>query len=227
MYIGILDDDSRFIDILKDSLANYGDNTYKVFHSVTVDIFKENFDMFFLDVMLGDKESFIFGEKLTLRKPEMTLVYISSIDHFVYDSIYLTSFFFVRKSNLDNDLPKLFDKYNKRLFADTKVLDFISNSCKQSVLQRDIIHITSRKNSVTITTNDKEYIVYKSLKYIYKLLDKNSFYKLNSYTVLNFEHIKKVTEQSIILVNGKEHFFSRESKKPFMNAYGIFKRFKL
>ncbi|MEG0453325.1 MAG: hypothetical protein RR558_09695 [Coprobacillus sp.] len=84
----------------------FGDNEYKVYDCPSEDIIRENFDVFFLDVMLDGKESFDFGEQLSLRNPKIILVYISSMDDFVYDSIYQTSFFFVRKSNIDKDLIK-------------------------------------------------------------------------------------------------------------------------
>lgn len=227
MYIGILDDNLQFVKILQEELAQFGEHEYRIYHSISQKMLDEQFDILFLDVMLDGKESFDFGEAFSLKNPAVTLVYISSMDHFVYDSIYQTSFFFVRKSDLNFDLSRLFEKYNTKIISEKETLEFTANKCKEIILQKDIISIVSRKNSITIVTHNQKYLVYKTLKYIYELLNKNNFYRLNSYTILNFNHIDKITSNIITLDNEEKIYFSKGNRGAFMRAYSTFKREKL
>lgn len=227
MLIGILDDDNRYIDILKEKLNVFGENTYKTYIGLSKKIFEEDFDIFFLDVMLEGEKSFDFGEQLIRNKPKTTLVYISSIDDFVYDSIYQTSFFFIRKSTIDKDLLKFFNKYYKRIADENMTFEFISCGIKELVLQKNIIYITSKKNCIVIKTYTSEYLVYNSLKKIYNVLNKDMFYKLNSYTILNFESVESIEQKGVLMKNNENIHFTRNSKHLFIDAYRSYRKKKV
>ena len=54
--------------------------------------------------------------------PHTTLVYISSVEHFVFESYKQKTFYFVRKSNLYPDLKEFYKKYNQSQLNDKQIL---------------------------------------------------------------------------------------------------------
>lgn len=115
MYIAIVDDDKNFLHILQEELLKlFNDCQIDCYDNINDDLYKKQYDILFLDVMLYDNKSFDLGEKVNSIYPNTILVYISSIEHFVYESYRQNTFFFVRKSCLYDDLLELKKKYNNR-----------------------------------------------------------------------------------------------------------------
>ena len=151
------------------------------------------------------------------------MVYISSIDHFIYDSIEQNIFYFLRKSNLENDFNKFYKKYLSLKTNKTKTLQVISDRYSYIINQDDIIYIESYKNHVTINTTDNSYKVYKSLTKILEDLDYKQFYRLNKFMVVNLDKVNSFNDKCINLDN-KLIDFTRGSRNSFIEAYGIYKR---
>ena len=87
MKVMIIDDDAEFINQLK----TYLNQTFKnvqidTYISFCDEIYTQEYDCVFLDVMLKEGESFEYGMNISKIYPRTIIIYISSIDHFVYDS---------------------------------------------------------------------------------------------------------------------------------------------
>ncbi|MFR7590373.1 MAG: LytR/AlgR family response regulator transcription factor [Longibaculum sp.] len=222
MKIGIIDDDQEFAEILEKELQQLFSNPQiTIYQNITDEIYKREYDILFLDVLLYDKKSFDQGEQILTTFPATTLVYISSMDNFVFESYKQRTFYFVRKSNLHQDLIQLSKKYNQKEISHKQVLTIQGNI---NILQCDIIYMNSSKNQIIIYTTYNEYTIYSSLKEIYEQLDKNYFYRFNSYTIMNFRHVIDVREKYVYLTQEKKIVFTRNSKDKFMKAYMEYRR---
>ena len=80
MKIGIIDDDKEFAEVLNKELEQlFSQVQIKKYQEISDELYKEEFDILFLDVLLYDKKSFNEGEKILTVFPHTTLVYISSV----------------------------------------------------------------------------------------------------------------------------------------------------
>ncbi|WP_270855239.1 response regulator, partial [Longibaculum muris] len=123
MKIGIIDDDKEFAEVLNKELEQlFSQVQIKKYQEISDELYKEEFDILFLDVLLYDKKSFNEGEKILTVFPHTTLVYISSVEHFVFESYKQKTFYFVRKSNLYPDLKEFYKKYNQSQLNDKQIL---------------------------------------------------------------------------------------------------------
>lgn len=220
MKIAIIDDEEEFGLILKEKLIKfYPSAQIDIFVSACLEFFYNQYDIVFLDVMLGSDKSFEHGEKILEFYPDTVLVYISSLNDFVYDSYKQESFFFVRKEKLNDDLTAFYKKYTKSISHHSATITISYANQDIELLQHDIIYITSNKNKINIYTQTRVYTIYMSLKKIMLLLDEKYFYRLNSFAIINFNYILKFDKKRIMMSNGDELKFTRNSEVPFVNAY--------
>lgn len=228
MRIGIVDDDQEFTKILINEIAHiFPDNITTTYQNMSQELYQEDFDIIFLDVLLYNHKSFEDCEKLLTNRPNTILVYISSIEHFVYDSYRQNSFFFIRKSKLHEDIMDFSLKYKQKKQLENQILTITSHKKIIDLLQRDIICIQSNRNKAILYTTYTKYIVYLSLTELMKKLDHICFYKLNSYTIVNLDHILEIEDKDIILTKQLKIDFTRNSKDNFIKAYTEYRRNKV
>ncbi|WP_154888681.1 LytTR family DNA-binding domain-containing protein [Longibaculum muris] len=220
MKIAIIDDEQEFALILKEKLIKfYPSAQIDIFVSACLEFYQNQYNIVFLDVMLGSDKSFEDGEKILNLYPDTVLVYISSLNDFVYDSYKQESFFFVRKEKLHDDLTAFYKKHIKSIQHNFATITISYANQNIELLQHDIFYIISNKNKINIYTQTSVYTIYMSLKKVMLLLDEKYFYRLNSFTIINFDHILKFDKKRIIISNGDELKFTRNSEVPFVNAY--------
>lgn len=225
MKVAIVDDDQIFMNQLKTNLTHSFDNieidTYRFFHD---EIYTKDYQCLFLDVMLKEGESFVFGEMMLNVNPNITIVYISSIDHFVYQSYQQDTFFFIRKSNFDKDYENFVKKYKQLQLKENQTLTLTIHNMPIPLPQQDIVYIESMRNQIIVYTTSNSYIAYMTLKDTYQKLDQNQFYKLNSHIIVNLNYVIHVNKDHLLLTQNTSIPFTRGSKKSFMNTYVQYRR---
>ncbi|MEE0966401.1 MAG: LytTR family transcriptional regulator DNA-binding domain-containing protein [Bacilli bacterium] len=222
MNVMIIDDDLKFGNLLKDKLSDIFNNVnIRVFDEYLEGIINGTEDILFLDVMLGDKESFAIGERLSFLYPHLVLVYISSHDCFVYESYCQRTFFFIRKSRLDKDLENFYEKYRRIISGNEIEITYSNTDIK--LKHNDIVYVESRRNKVLIYTHYQDYEMYISLIQFERLLNAKEFYRFNSHLLINLNHIRKVEKKYFELSNGKRVEYTRDSKKKFIMVYAKYR----
>ena len=89
----------------------------------------------------------------------------------------------------------------------------------------DICYIQSHRNACTFFTVNHEYQQYITLKRCAETLCRNiAFYKINSYTIINFKYVTKINSQSVTLSNKQTFNVSRQSKD-IVEKYHAYRRY--
>lgn len=232
MKIAIIDDDLNFCQNLKNNIMThyqFSDFSVDIYDRILSEIYTKEYDIVFLDVLLEDGKSFDKGRQIKDLIPQTIIVYMSIYEQFVYDSYKEDSFFFIRKSNIDNDLDDVFEKFKKLYLEKQKMVNIVLNGQTINIPEEKILFIESQKNTnkIIIHLLNESFEVYSSLKSFLKKLDSHNFYKLNSYIVINLNHLESIEKDSLYLINGQEIRFTRGSKVGLLEAYYQFKRGKL
>ena len=216
----IIDDDAEFINQLK----TYLNQTFKnvqidTYISFCNEIYNQEYDCVFLDVMLKEGESFEYGMNISKLYPRTIIIYISSVDHFVYDSYQQNTFFFIRKSHFDEDYYNFVKKYQKMHLQVQATFSIIVQGIHINIKQQDIIYVESLRNQIIIHTSMQTYTSYQTLKQTYQELNHHYFYKLNNHIIINLDYVISIQKQHIELVKQICIPFTRGSKKPFIQRY--------
>ena len=216
----IIDDDTEFTKQLKTYLnQTFQDIQMDTYISFCNDIYTKEYDCVFLDVMLKEGESFEYGMNISKLYPHTIIVYISSVDHFVYESYQQNTFFFIRKSHFNEDYQNFVKKYQKMHLRIQEEISFIIKGVHIHIKQQDIIYVESLRNQIIIHTPIQTYTSYQTLKQTYQELNHHNFYKFNNHIIVNLDYVVSIQKQHIELIKQICIPFTRGSKKTFMQRY--------
>jgi len=228
MKLAIIDDDINFGEQFKIKLLDLFDENVEidVYTDVEKKIFYKQYDLVFQDILLADKESFDDGEHLLQFSPETLLIYISNYDHFVFDTYKQKTFYFIRKSKLDNDLANFYVKFTKYISQKNLVVDLLINSQTIKIPQNDILYAHSLidQNKIDICTKNGHLGPYITLKRLMLKLDPVMFYRFNSHTIINLKYVQSIEKDCLIMIDNEKIYFTKNSKPKFLYAYAIFKQ---
>ena len=216
----IIDYDTEFTKQLKTYLnQTFQDIQMDTYISFCNDIYTKEYDCVFLDVMLKEGESFEYGMNISKLYPHTIIVYISSVDHFVYESYQQNTFFFIRKSHFNEDYQNFVKKYQKMHLRIQEEISFIIKGVHIHIKQQDIIYVESLRNQIIIHTPIQTYTSYQTLKQTYQELNHHNFYKFNNHIIINLDYVVSIQKQHIELIKQICIPFTRGSKKTFMQRY--------
>lgn len=230
MKILIIDDDLVFgerLEKLINEKFNNKKNDIVVRSSISDLDMKQKYDYYFIDIMLEGENGINCGKTIIDKNYFAKIIYMSSEESLVYDTFVSKVYFFLRKENLKQDLERLWLKVNQDNIKNNDYIEIISDRKKQMILKRDIIYIESNRNKCQIYMIKDQYEVYKTLKSFLDELDTNQYFRLNSYTIINLEHVKNVNGKKVTLIND-EVFVLKRNYNDFIDAYhnNYMKRYK-
>lgn len=230
MKILIIDDDLVFgekLEKLINEKFNNKKNDIVVRSSISDLDMKQKYDYYFIDILLEGENGINCGKTIIDKNYFAKIIYMSSEESLVYDTFVSKVYFFLRKENLKHDLERLWLKVNQDNIKNNDYIEIISDRKKQMILKRDIIYIESNRNKCQIYMIKNQYEVYKTLKSFLDELDTNQYFRLNSYTIINLEHVKNVNGKKVTLIND-EVFVLKRNYNDFIDAYhnNYMKRFK-
>ncbi len=226
MVIGIIEDDSYFLNILNDKVKKVIQendiiltyNNFKSFDDVLNDK-KQEFDLLLLDIELGKNNGIDLALKVNEITPYTQIIYITAYMQYVSDVYQSKHTYFINKENLDKYFPIAINQAIENINHLKSQYLYISwNKQKNEVYQKDIIYI-ERKSRVSYVYTKKE--VYKTSLKINELilLLNDSFCICHKSFILHMDYIKDINHNSVQLMNQQIIPISRSQKEVFKKLY--------
>lgn len=158
MNIAICDDDIEFCTTLKRQLTDclqYNDiiDIYYSGEMFLAGCKKCNYDAVFLDLYMGGMTGFETAEKLAHCGKETDIIFLTSNDLMVYDSFEYQPFYFLRKAQYQQVLPKVISKLKGKL-KQNGIVQFDIYGSSESIAVSSIIYIQSDNHYIIIHTNN-------------------------------------------------------------------------
>lgn len=226
MVIGIIEDDSYFLNILNDKVKKVIQendiiltyNNFKSFDDVLNDK-KQEFDLLLLDIELGKNNGIDLALKVNEITPYTQIIYITAYMQYVSDVYQSKHTYFINKENLDKYFPIAINQAIENINHLKSQYLYISwNKQKNEVYQKDIIYI-ERKSRVSYVYTKKE--VYKTSLKINELilLLNDSFCICHKSFIVHMDYIKDINHNSVQLMNQQIIPISRSQKEVFKKLY--------
>lgn len=222
--IAIIDDDSNFVNQFKTEMTKYHIFAHELIKEYNCDFEHINFDLYqivFIDIMLLETDGLTLAKQI--KNKDIKIIFMSNHNSLVYDCFDMNLYFFIRKEFYQDDLKRLVKKLNKESNENAK--QYLVNAKDHIyIFYHDIMFIQSQRNQCTFHTVNQNYKQYITLKKCESIFCINSaFYKINSYTIINFRYVKKINTRNITLSNGMIFNVSRQCKD-IVEKYHIFRR---
>lgn len=216
MNIVIIDDDDSFLKLFRSKVLFY---SRKIFDNVQIDIstdisILENnmYSIYFLDIDLIEENGIDIARKIKKTNSNVKIIFTSSNKNLIFNAITVQPFYFIRKSDLDNDLATAFiliQEYftNKPFYSFKYQTDIIK------IYIEDIIYFETNDHLTTIFTNSKQYYLYKPLKEILIEISSPLISQVNRNQCINLSHITSEEKNYIILDSCKKIKIGNTYKK--------------
>jgi len=231
--IGICEDDTFFIDTLKAAIQNYGQlkslsiqiTTYLSGDALLADYHTRHFNLLILDVEMPGPNGIEVAAQIRHFDEDVVIIYSTIHENFSLQAFDVEAMSYLVKPFTNE---KLFTKLNlafKSIAIKTAFKDFkntyISVKSKQqtnNLSYDEILYISKRRNSLTIHTTTKEYLIYMSIRDFRNQLDSLVFVKINPGQIINWS---KVTyfDGNLIYIKDVELTVSRQYASKLNNRY--------
>lgn len=216
--IAICDDDTFYINKIKDIVVNYfsDEGKYEVYmYSNAKQILNEkiNFDIIFLDIEMPLITGIELKEKLEKSNFKGIIIYITNYEQYMNEAFGKNVVAYISKDKIHRikDVLIKFEKCN----SVNKIIKI-----SDTVLRiNDIYYIEADKGYSYIYTKDKSYYFSIYLSDILRRINSDLFIQVHRSFLVNFRYIDKFSDKIITLVDGRIIKLSRKFKDEFISKY--------
>lgn len=220
MNIILIDDDIKFLNIFKNKVKIYAK---KIFSDVNIDtsvdfstLENNIYSIYFLDINLINENGIEVAKKIKQNNPQAKIIFTTSKNNLMHESIFIQPFYFIRKSDLENDIATAFVLI-KDYFVKKKFYSFKYESENINICIDDIILCEINDHLTTIYTSSKKYYLYKSLKELMSELNSSAIIQINRKQCINLSHITKEKKNILYLDNMFEVKIGNKFKNNYNN----------
>ena len=230
----ISDDDKSCIDILETKLkAHFGNVELDIFQKPPhIDELQTEYDLFFMDVLLGDESGIDYANSIKDYYSHMTLVFLSHQDNLIFKTQKISPICFIRKSNFDEDFQMFCAVYENKQRENIKITFQLhssenkTNETSITLHANDIIYVECYSHELIIHTHKNEYIVKMTLKeFLKNVKTLKCFTQVHRSYVINMDYIYSRSKTIIHMINDdpkNEVPISKRYKRSFNDTYGEF-----
>lgn len=232
MYLAICDDDIVLCHTLRDNLLAFAIEE----NSIQVDVYHSgeeliagcklcNYDAVFLDLYMKEMTGFETAQALTSKHIRTNLIFFTSNSALVYDSFEYQPFYFLRKENYLEVLPRVMEKL-KAVMLQNGVFTLDSRNDNEQISIENICYVMSDKHNIIINTTKYSYEVRKSMTETEKQLLQYDFIRIHKKYLVNLKYVKKVSmqEEIVYLFNNIALDMSRRSKNKVLESFKKYQR---
>lgn len=230
----IIDDDQSCIDTLVEKLRNhFGNVELDIFQKTPhIDELQREYDLFFMDVLLGDESGIDYANSIKDYYPHMTLVFLSHQDNLIFKTQKISPICFIRKSNFDDDFQMFCAVYEEKQKENIKItfqLNQLGDNSKGNsitLFANDIVYVECYSHELIIHTYNNEHIVKMTLKeFLKNVKTLKCFTQVHRSYVINMNYIYSRSKTIIHMINDdskNEVPISKRYKRSFNDTYGEF-----
>lgn len=183
-------------------------------------ICKNNCNILLLDIDMPEISGLDIASRLTDLENKPLLVFVTSHDELVYDSLQFHPFGFVRKNYMDKELPRILADCIAELNSREKHFCFHTASADIKLQLDDILYFESDKNYLKLFSKDSEYRFRETLSAVENTLSDSGFIRIHKGFLVNQAAVKMLSSDEAELINGARipigRSYSETAKKKLM-----------
>ena len=213
--IALVDDDAFILDRIQELIEDTADTDLHIDkYSDSLEFYnsehKAEYDVVFLDIDMPNMSGFDLADTLKLLKKSMTIIFISNLEHLVYESLQFKPFRFVRKSFLKDDVTSAIRAYLVERSRDEDTFLIKNGGVSMQIRTTDIIYFESLGHSIFIKTSDENRIQLTrernnsiSILSLSEQFRNKGFMRVHKSFLVNYRYIYIVKHSEVILKNHK------------------------
>ena len=163
-------------------------------------------DILLLDIDMPGQSGLDIAEQLShtmeraSRKP--LLVFVTSHDELVYDSLQFHPFGFVRKGHLDSELSRVLQDCLHELSSHERHFCFHTANADMKLSLDEILYFEAEGNYIRLFADSGEYRFRDTLSAIENALSDSGFVRIHKGFLVNQSSVRRLTPEEVDLRNG-------------------------
>lgn len=221
--IAICDDDSVFIELLKLAVKKALDSYTEIFEifeyvrgeDLLEAAAKEKFSLIFLDIEMPEIDGYKLANNIRILNAETYIIFVSGHDNLVFRSYEYEPLWFIRKSEMEEMVPKAIEKFIQKAKFFCQKLQYRSDYKIFTIYMKNILYIEGSMHTLNIhLINDiiDNFKVYGTLKKEENRLQSQVFLRIHRNYLVNMKYVEVMEENSVTLVNGERLPVSKDRK---------------
>jgi len=215
--IAIIDDNPKDLDLASKIIQDYCESKsfqielIKSTEPHEINFKAKNLAALFLDIEMPEINGIDLAREISEQNPYIKIIFVTNMDHLVYDASRVAPFGFVRKSKLKDEIYEVIDRLIKKY---SKQYDFILIQNSDVIYKmhiNDILWISVYQNDIEIHTFEQIIKSRMTLKSFMSLIPHDFFLKINRSFIININHVEELHANSVIMADGAEIFINSRS----------------
>ena len=223
--VAIVEDEQKYRNVLKENLKNYSNENHVEFFIDEyddgyhlIDNYLCQYNILFLDIELKQLNGIATAEKIREMDSKVTIIFVTNLINFAVKGYEVDAQSFLIKPvtyfKFSRELQRALKKINQQ--NDHHVIINTESGIKK-IESFQIKYIESVKHELIISTFERDYSLWGTLKEWEEKLNNQDFYRCNNSYIINLEHVKGVDGEYVIIDKTRLKI-SRARKKKFMDV---------
>lgn len=182
-------------------------------------------ELIFMDIEMPVKSGIDVIEEMDTVNRTKNVILITAYDHMVLKHLNCAPFLFIRKENMETDIPRAIDRYVRQLKRNREIVEFVVNGKVYQVKEEEILYFEKYRQYITaIRTKDEAIRIRGSMQDYENRLSGKGFVRSHVGYLVNLRHCCSIEKDCLVLDNGKKIPISRERKKYVMQQFMLNRR---
>jgi len=181
----------------------------------------ERYDVFFLDMNLGEREGGIdLAEQLRKKNQKAFLIFFSDCSDYAYDAFRVDTFrYFLKPVPKDALLHSLDLILQKRKETVSQLIILQKGHKFFRIPYYEILYFETQERKLHAVTSKKEYMLDNRINELEKQVEEFPFFRIHKSYLINLDFVKEYDQKSVTMMNGDVLFISRLRVKEFKESY--------
>ena len=154
------------------------------------------------------------------RRP--LIIFVTSHDELVYDSLQLHPFGFVRKSHMDDELAKVVEDAVSEIAQRDRCFIFHAAGGDVRLKLKNILYFEADGNYIKVMTTQEEYRFRETMQALVNSLSGDGFVRVHKGFLVNQEAVKIINSDKLILIDDTEipmgRSYQEDAKRKLMRG---------
>lgn len=220
----LVDNDVTFLEKLECMISNQC-KTLSIEYEISISLNGEGvdftiIDFVFLDIDLNEDENGIsIAKRVRKRNKNCKIIFITSHEHLMHDTLRVQPFYFVRKKDINEDMAVAF-LLIKEYYRHKEIYSFNYNGRQKNINVDDILYLETTDHVTTLyTKDDQKFYFYKTLQQIEESINSNDLCRIQKKYCVNMKNIMLIDGNNVEMVNGTILSIGRAYKNRFLDVY--------
>ncbi|MDO4463552.1 MAG: LytTR family DNA-binding domain-containing protein [Bacillota bacterium] len=203
-------------EILTDCTVTEFSDSFKLLEAIK----KEECDLLLLDIDMPQISGLEVASQLNRLEYKPLLVFVTSHDELVYDSLMFHPFGFIRKNYLEEEIEKVLRDCEGELSFREKYFTFKSGSGNVRLRVSEITYLEGDGNYLKLYTKDRMYRIRDTIAAAQEALSEKGFIRFHRGFLVNQQAVKVLDTDEAELMTGERipigRNYAEEAKKQLM-----------